>query len=57
MKYDFENWKKLDTPEDKERFKESLLRHYVQYYLGETDEYHREAVVFNAMCLLILFCK
>lgn len=54
-KYDFENWKKLTTKDDLERFKISLSRHSKKMLFGLEDEFHREAVVFNAMCILINF--
>lgn len=47
------NWMKCasGTPEDQrktlERFKESALRHFVQWYYGETDEDHASATFFN----------
>ncbi|HOQ79911.1 MAG TPA: DUF5664 domain-containing protein [Candidatus Cloacimonadota bacterium] len=50
-KYSFENWKLLNTPEDIERFKESCLRHYVQWQVGQQDENHLLATVFNLMAL------
>lgn len=50
-KYSFENWKLLNTPEDIKRFKESCYRHYVQWRLGENDEDHQMATVFNLMAL------
>ena len=43
-KYGDDNWKKgIPT----ERFIESAWRHWGQYLLGETDEDHLSAVVFN----------
>ena len=50
-KYSFENWKLLNTPEDIERFKESCLRHYVQWQVEQQDENHLLATVFNLMAL------
>jgi len=46
-KYGRDNWKKLSTEEDMERFKQSALRHIYQWIDGETDEDHAFAVVFN----------
>ena len=43
-KYDDHNWKK-GIPTD--RFEESMERHMMQYLLGETDEDHLSACVFN----------
>lgn len=47
-KYDKRNWMKA-TPGDGsyERFKESALRHFLQWYRGETDEDHASATFFN----------
>lgn len=43
-KYEERNWEKgIPT----ERFKESMERHMMQYLLGETDEDHLAACVFN----------
>ncbi len=54
-KYNFLNWTLLTTDKDMERFKISLHRHAVKALYNRTDEFHREAVVFNAMCLLMNF--
>lgn len=48
IKYDRGNWKKAHTAEDLQRFKDSLLRHIYQYLMGDTDEDHLAAVLFNA---------
>lgn len=43
-KYEENNWKRgIPT----ERFKESMERHMMQYLLGENDEDHLAATVFN----------
>jgi len=48
-KYDDNNWKKgIPT----ERFEESMERHMMQYLLGETDEDHLSAVVFNVFGIM-----
>lgn len=54
-KYSYNNWVLLDTEEDFERFTISIGRHATQALFEQTDEFHREAVVFNAMCLLLNF--
>ena len=48
-KYNIEkfNWKKLNTPDDLERFKESAFRHFLSWLNGEKDEDHAMACVFN----------
>jgi len=51
-KYGRNNWHKLNTPEDIERYKQSMYRHLIQYLDGEKDEDHLSAVVWNAMALL-----
>lgn len=51
-KYGRGNWLKLDTPEDIERYKQSMFRHLIQYLDGEKNEDHLAAVVWNAMSLL-----
>jgi len=48
-KYEANNWKKgIST----ERFKESAFRHWAEYLLGETDEDHLSAVVFNVLGII-----
>ncbi len=46
-KYDKRNWMKAAGPEELERFVESAVRHFVQWYNGEADEDHAAAVLFN----------
>lgn len=46
-KYDKRNWMKAAGDAERERFKESALRHFLQWYRGETDEDHASAVFFN----------
>ena len=48
-KYDENNWK-LGVPT--ERFVEAVCRHWAQYLLGEIDEDHLSAVVFNVLGLI-----
>lgn len=47
IKYDKRNWMKAAGDAERERFKESALRHFLQWYRGETDEDHASAVFFN----------
>ncbi len=46
-KYDKRNWMKAIGPEELARFRESALRHFFQWYRGDTDEDHAAAVFFN----------
>jgi hypothetical protein len=46
-KYDKRNWMKATGVEELNRFRESALRHFIQWYHGETDEDHAAAVFFN----------
>jgi hypothetical protein len=46
-KYDKRNWMKAAGDEERERFRESALRHFLQWFRGETDEDHAAAVFFN----------
>lgn len=46
-KYGSRNWEKASGEEELARFKESAFRHFVQWYLGQTDEDHASAVFFN----------
>ena len=47
VKYEKRNWMKASGPDELERFRESALRHFLQWYAGETDEDHAAAVCFN----------
>jgi hypothetical protein len=46
-KYSKRNWMKAEGQEEADRFRESAFRHFMQWYLGETDEDHAAAVYFN----------
>lgn len=46
-KYSKRNWMLAAGDAERERFKESALRHFLQWYRGETDEDHAAAVLFN----------
>lgn len=46
-KYSKRNWMGAKSQEEYDRFRESLLRHFVQYLRGDTDEDHFAAVAFN----------
>lgn len=46
-KYGDRNWEQANSEEEVRRFKGSALRHFMQWYLGEEDEDHAAAVLFN----------
>lgn len=46
-KYAARNWMLAEGDAEYERFKESAFRHFMQWYLGDTDEDHAAAVFFN----------
>lgn len=46
-KYEKRNWMKARTSEEYERFRESALRHFLQWFRGDDDEDHAAAVLFN----------
>lgn len=46
-KYDKRNWMKAAGAAELERFRESAVRHFVQWMRGDTDEDHAAAVFFN----------
>ena len=50
-KYGERNWEKAETNEEMLRYKSSLLRHVIQLVMGETDEDHAAAVMFNVQGL------
>lgn len=47
QKYDPRNWERASTLQEYDRFRESAFRHFMQWWLGDTDEDHAAAVVFN----------
>lgn len=47
VKYSKRNWMLAEGERERVRFKESALRHFLQWYRGETDEDHAAAVYFN----------
>jgi hypothetical protein len=47
IKYAKRNWMKAEGEEELARFRESALRHFLQWYQGDTDEDHASAVFFN----------
>lgn len=56
-KYGSHNWTLASSEEEKERFKASAARHFVQWLTGETDEDHMAAVVFNMHAVAYLDWK
>lgn len=46
-KYTPRNWEKARTQEEFDRFRESAIRHFMQWFEGNTDEDHASAVLFN----------
>lgn len=49
VKYSARNWEKASGQDELDRFKESALRHMIQWVAGETDEDHAAAVVFGLL--------
>jgi hypothetical protein len=47
VKYGDRNWENANSKEEMERFQASAFRHFVQWLMGERDEDHASAVVFN----------
>jgi len=47
VKYEKRNWMKAQGHVELDRFKESALRHFIQWYRGHIDEDHAAAVMFN----------
>ena len=46
-KYNEDNWMLASSEEEHKRFKASAFRHFMQWWLGERDEDHGAAVIFN----------
>jgi hypothetical protein len=46
-KYSKRNWMKANGLAELERFRESALRHFLQWFWNESDEDHAAAVFFN----------
>ncbi|MGH9876368.1 MAG: dATP/dGTP diphosphohydrolase domain-containing protein [Nitrososphaerales archaeon] len=46
-KYEKRNWMKASGVIEYQRFKESALRHFIQWYQGDRKEDHAAAVFFN----------
>lgn len=50
QKYAKRNWMLASGHEELERFRESAVRHFLQWYNGDEDEDHMAATVFNLNC-------
>lgn len=46
-KYAKRNWMQANGQAELDRFRESALRHFLQWYRGELDEDHAAAIIFN----------
>ena len=46
-KYAARNWMQANSIKELERFRESALRHFIQWFRGDGDEDHAAAVFFN----------
>lgn len=46
-KYTDRNWMKANGQEELTRFRESAVRHFIQWYRGDVDEDHAAAIYFN----------
>lgn len=47
VKYAKRNWMKAEGQAELDRFRESALRHFIQWYSGDDDEDHAAAALFN----------
>jgi len=47
VKYAKRNWMQANGDAEFQRFRESALRHFLQWYRGATDEDHASATFFN----------
>lgn len=47
VKYAKRNWMQANGQAEYDRFRESALRHFLQWYKGDIDEDHASAVFFN----------
>jgi len=46
-KYGYRNWEKANSEEELIRFKQSTIRHFMQWFHNEEDEDHVAAILFN----------
>ena len=47
VKYEKRNWMKAASLDEADRFKQSAVRHFIQWFRGDRDEDHFSAAVFN----------
>lgn len=47
QKYQPRNWMMASTEEERQRFRRSAIRHFIQWMRGDVDEDHAAAVIFN----------
>lgn len=47
VKYTKRNWMQASSYAERDRFRESAVRHFVQWLHGDTDEDHAAAIFFN----------
>ena len=47
VKYEARNWMKAEGKEEWDRFRQSAMRHFIQWMRGDQDEDHAAAVMFN----------
>jgi dATP/dGTP diphosphohydrolase len=47
QKYEKRNWMQANGQEELDRFRESALRHFLQWFEGDVDEDHAAATMFN----------
>lgn len=46
-KYDVRQWEQANSAEELDRYLSSAFRHFMQWYMGEDDEDHAAALMFN----------
>lgn len=56
-KYSERNWEQANSIDEFKRFKSSAFRHFMQLIMGETDEDHFAAVLFNLNGMVYLMNK
>lgn len=49
IKYGLRNWQNANSQEELDRFRDSALRHMMQWMCDEDDEDHAAAILFNVM--------
>lgn len=46
-KYNDRNWELAATKEELDRYRQSVFRHFIQWFSGDTSEDHAAAIFFN----------